>query len=318
MERSETTIELPRKASQGSYTSGRPGGPVTLARDAVYLYRSYLRPEQWVAEALEKISAQEQEIAEALGTEVAGQRMLDVGAGQRLVGMTYFGRKNDVVGIDLDVVVQGLDPAGYARMLRTNGANRVLKTLARKALLIDARGRRELRRQLGIETIPRMEVHQMDASALAFPSASFDVVYSLEVFSFVPDPAAALAETARVLRPGGVANHNFLLYTARRGGLDIRTIGYRAADIPLWAHLRPQQRHLVLESAYLNRVRLRDWQAHVDRHLPGARIRLWQEERAWLEPEARRLHELGELRDYELDELVTTDVSITWQKPPAA
>jgi SAM-dependent methyltransferase len=298
-----------------SYTSGRPGGPLALARDAVYLYRGYLGPAQWMAEALDKVRLQEREIAEALGSEVAGLRMLDVGAGQRLIGMSYFGRRNDMVGVDLDVVVQGFDLAGYARMLRANGAGRLVKTLGRKALLIDSRGRRALRRQLGLRRIPRMDVRQMDASSLAFPAESFDVVYSLEVFSFVSDAAAALAETARVLRPGGVSNHNFLLYTARRGGLDVRTLGYRAAPLPLWAHLRPQHRHLVLESAYLNRLRLPEWRALADEHLPGARIHLWQEERGQLEPEARRLWEGGELRDYDLDELVTTDVSITWRKP---
>jgi SAM-dependent methyltransferase len=298
-----------------SYTSAQPGGVLGFAREALHLYRSYSGTAPLVAEVLDRLQEQERMLAAARGSEVRGLRMLDVGAGQRLIGMAYHSRGNEVVGIDLDVVVQGLDAAGYARMLRTNGPKRVVKTLGRKAVGIDFRFRREIIRQLGLATLPRFDVRQMDATRLEFPDESFDVVYSLEVFSFVPDADRALAETARVLRPGGVANHRFLLYTARTGGLDVRMIGGRAADLPLWAHLRPEHRHEVVESAYLNRLRLPEWRALVEGRLPGARIELHQPERAELEPQARRLQERGELTDYDLDELVTTDVSVTWRKP---
>jgi SAM-dependent methyltransferase len=42
-----------------------------------------------------------------------------------------------------------------------------------------------------------------DAQALPFPDGSFDVVIMALVISFVPDPAKAVAEMARVARPGG-------------------------------------------------------------------------------------------------------------------
>ncbi len=44
---------------------------------------------------------------------------------------------------------------------------------------------------------------QADAERLPFAAASFDVVTSALVFCTIPDPAAALREVARVLRPGG-------------------------------------------------------------------------------------------------------------------
>jgi ubiquinone/menaquinone biosynthesis C-methylase UbiE len=47
------------------------------------------------------------------------------------------------------------------------------------------------------------EVVGASAQALPFPSDSFDTVVFTLVLCTVPDPAAALAETARVLRPGG-------------------------------------------------------------------------------------------------------------------
>lgn len=42
-----------------------------------------------------------------------------------------------------------------------------------------------------------------DAQRLPFPSATFDYVTSALVFCSIPDPAQALHEVARILRPGG-------------------------------------------------------------------------------------------------------------------
>jgi ubiquinone/menaquinone biosynthesis C-methylase UbiE len=50
------------------------------------------------------------------------------------------------------------------------------------------------------------------AMRLPFEDATFDAVTCLEALEFLPDDAAALAEMARVLRPGGV-----LLTTRRQG-----------------------------------------------------------------------------------------------------
>lgn len=47
------------------------------------------------------------------------------------------------------------------------------------------------------------EVVVAGAGALPFPDSSFDTVTGTLVFCEVPDPRAALAEIARVLRPGG-------------------------------------------------------------------------------------------------------------------
>ena len=48
----------------------------------------------------------------------------------------------------------------------------------------------------------RVEVREGDATRLDFPSAAFDFVTAVQVYQFVPDVEGALAEAARVLRPG--------------------------------------------------------------------------------------------------------------------
>jgi SAM-dependent methyltransferase len=49
----------------------------------------------------------------------------------------------------------------------------------------------------------RAEVRTGDAARLDFPADSFDFVTAVQVYLYVGDVAAALAEAARVLRPGG-------------------------------------------------------------------------------------------------------------------
>jgi SAM-dependent methyltransferase len=50
----------------------------------------------------------------------------------------------------------------------------------------------------------RLEFRAGDAHALDLPDASFDAVIAHTLLSHVTDPAAVLAEAARVVRPGGV------------------------------------------------------------------------------------------------------------------
>nr|WP_246522773.1 class I SAM-dependent methyltransferase [Neoroseomonas eburnea] len=65
---------------------------------------------------------------------------------------------------------------------------------------------------------PRFRFAAMDAAALALPDAAFDRVLFIDAIEHVRDPARALAETARVLRPGGTA----MITVANRDGLNQR------------------------------------------------------------------------------------------------
>ena len=267
-----------------------------------------------VALAVERLHEIERLASERLDMRLEGLKMLDVGAGQMALQMTYFSQRNEVVGIDLDVIVHGLHFPAYFEMLRRNGAKRVVKTVGRKALLIDARYQRELARQLGAH-VSRPRVARMDASNMTFEDRSFDFVYSLVVFQHLDDPATPLGEMSRVLKPGGGLYLDFLLYTGRTGSHDVRYFTGKDAALPSWAHLRPQFGGMVHPNAHLNRLRLPEWRQLLEARLPGCELVLIQPEADRLEPEARTLKDNGELADYSLDELLTSKVLVLWRKP---
>jgi arsenite methyltransferase len=54
-------------------------------------------------------------------------------------------------------------------------------------------------------SLPMAEFQHGDARKLPYPDASFDAVVAVQVYLFVPELDAALAELRRVLRPGGRA-----------------------------------------------------------------------------------------------------------------
>lgn len=106
--------------------------------------------------------------AAIVAAERIGGRVLEVGVGTGL-SLPQYGRGVRLTGIDIADAM--LDRA------------------------------RERVRALGLSNVEDIRV--MDAEALAFPDASFDVVVAQYVVTAVPDPERALDEFARVVRPGG-------------------------------------------------------------------------------------------------------------------
>jgi ubiquinone/menaquinone biosynthesis C-methylase UbiE len=106
------------------------------------------------------------------------------------------------------LLVSWAEPPADARVLDI-GAGRGAITRA----LVDARGSAgsivagdispKMVQQLAALELPGVETRFLDAQALDLPDASFDVVFAGFVLSAIPDPAPAITELARVLRPGG-------------------------------------------------------------------------------------------------------------------
>jgi phosphatidylethanolamine/phosphatidyl-N-methylethanolamine N-methyltransferase len=93
----------------------------------------------------------------------------------------------------------GLSLPDYSSSNRITGID-IAEPMLRKA--------HERVRALGLTNIDALSV--MDATKLAFPDASFDVVVAQFVITAVPDPEGTLDEFARVVRPGGeivLVNH---------------------------------------------------------------------------------------------------------------
>jgi len=100
-----------------------------------------------------------------------GDRLLDVGCGwgRTISGIKYFVPDTMTVGIDVN-------------RIRLDQARRILDDL-----------------QLG----DNVELGICDADDLGFRDGSFDVVVSVRLLQYVPDPVRTVKEFTRVLKPGG-------------------------------------------------------------------------------------------------------------------
>jgi SAM-dependent methyltransferase len=184
--------------------------------------------------------------------------VLEIGPGQFLTQARYFALKNRVTAMDYDVIAEYLNPLNVAKMLKRNGASRTAKTVLRKATGIDHIYRKTTRAQLRINKLPKLTIEHGDAQSMPFADNSFDMIQSRSVIHQLPHPEKALAEVARVLRPGGVAHLDLHLYTSYNGALDPRTMS-GSDPTYYWHHLKHPDEYV--QVATLNKWRLQNWRA---------------------------------------------------------
>ena len=295
------------------------GGARNFVSDAWRLYRVRMNGlDDSVRSAVAQKTAVGRAFYDATGEALKDRAVLVIGAGQTSREVFAFGVDNQVTAIDLDVIPHGWNPGPYVQLLRQNGPTRTAKTIGRKVLGVDRKFTRAMCRALDVERPNPANYLQMDASAMTFADASFDVVYSFSVFEHLTEPSVVLDEVIRVLRPGGLAAISLHLYSSEGGCHDLRIFAGDRASIPYWAQLRPAQKHSVIESCYMNEWRLGQWRTLFEAACPGAKSVLEPHEQPYAETIHRELAAIrrdNELLDYTDEELLTVNYRILWQKP---
>jgi hypothetical protein len=112
-----------------------------------------------------------------------------------------------------------------------------------------------------------------------------------------------------------VAYLSFHLYTSETGSLDPRVFTDDRGAVSLWPHLRPLTSVRLTPNAFVNKLRLSTWREICQAAMPGAQFVLNPSTRPGIEADAVSLQEQGELEGYSTEELVTSEVIVTWQKP---
>jgi SAM-dependent methyltransferase len=188
---------------------------------------------------------------------------------ERVYDAAYFCDAASAHGYDDYAALEASLRATFTRRLsalpRRGPDARLLDVGAAFGFAVDA-ARRAGWRSLGIEVseaavrraarVAPGRIVRGDAAALPFAAGSFDAVTLWDVLEHLPDPHAAIAEIARVLRPGG----RLALSTGDVGSLAARLSGARwhLYNLPehLFFHTRVSLRRL-LEAHGLRVERLR-------------------------------------------------------------
>ncbi len=295
-----------------SYTSNQVGA-IARYRELSRLWAFHRsQAESRVADLIALAEACNRTSKESFGLPATGRRILDVGPGEFLIQSRYFGLNNQVTAIDLDVIAETLSPRKCLEMFHYNGAQRTAKTIIRKLLGIDRLYERVLREKLGVSKLPKIEILRGDVCEMEFASGSFDMVYSRSVLHHIANPQDALSEIARVLKPHGVVFVDLHLYSSVNGSLDPR-VTFGGADFELyWAHLRSGVPFV--EGAYLNKLRLSEWQKLFADHWPGSQLKTIEVTDSRARSQAAKLLSENAIRGYSEEELLITTISVLWQK----
>jgi SAM-dependent methyltransferase len=276
--------------------------------------RSIQEIEKNTCALVEWIKTQEQLMVGVYGGPIENLRILEIGPGQGMQRARYFGLRNDILGMDLDLIKEGYTPRDYLLMWKKNGLGRVLKTMGWQALM---RGptERAWAKVLGSRNARLPEMIYGDICSSIPEENAFDMVMSWSVFEHLGDPKTAIQNIIKALKPGGAFFISIHLYTSINGHHDIRAFTGGLDQLPLWGHLRDSTRQTIRPSAYLNQWRLADWRRLFDEVAPGSQEIL----EAGDVPEKYGPTLTGglrqELSDYTAEELINVNALYLWKKP---
>jgi SAM-dependent methyltransferase len=256
----------------------------------------------------------EARMAARLERPVENLRILEIGPGQGLERARYFGIKNEVIGLDLDVIPVQKSVGDYYRMLRINGIGRLAKTLGRKVIVGKA-NQSAWSKAVGMDGMKDPQMRQGDICGYIPELGQFDLVMSWSVFEHLPDPIKALENVNRLLKPGGILYLSIHLYTANNGHHDMRAFTGLEEKLPLWGHLRASTYNQIHPSCYLNQWRLYQWREMFETFTPGYSEFLEGYDN-YDQYKSRITTEIKvELSEYSEEELFSVDAAYVWRKP---
>ena len=163
-----------------------------------------------------------------------------------------------------DILEIGAYDGGTAYALASLGANRVLATdmaayyitqtpggeVSEEAIAAKNRDLSRLRdtyaKVVSEQVASRVSFQEDDICASSVPYQSMDVVVSWEVLEHLTQPQDAFREIARILKPGGLAFHEYNPFFSLNGGHSLCTL-----DFP-WGHARLDDRDF---ERYLAKIR---------------------------------------------------------------
>jgi SAM-dependent methyltransferase len=238
--------------------------------------------------------------------------VLEVGCGQRATQVALFKADGaQVVGIDIEIPTYRMSIGTVISVLRANGMERCLKSIARH-ILFDRRFFAELSR-LYRKPLPfsGLDTRVMDVEKMSFPDSSFDIVHSAWVLEHVQDARAAVAEVNRVLKPSGIGWMALHLFPSLSGGHHLEWIDpdrSPSTRVPPWDHLRGNT-HPV--NVYLNKLSLRDYRQIFSQETAVIDEQLTSQGEGLLTPEmAETLRHKGYMRE----DLLTATATFVFRK----
>ncbi len=249
-------------------------------------------------------------VEDTFGVELTGKKILEIGCGQLYPQAHALAQKNEVHGIDLDIVLYNWSPILIAKLLLNNGIKRTLKTTIRK-FMFDGKYKSKLSERYGSSLIKNPQFYRMNGEDLKFDDDSFDFIFSVTVFEHIEDVDKCVSEIKRVLKPNGIFSIDINLFTGITGGHNLYGKHPAETHIPPWDHLRQE---LYPTNVYLNKLRLDDYKRIFRKYF--SEVQFVENESAHfkdlLTDEIRR-----ELSDYSEHELLLDLVTVQSKKTAA-
>ncbi len=250
-----------------------------------YLQRALRAPQ--LGYVMEDVAEYDELLRAHGGTDLRSARAFEIGYGARpyrSIALQSMGV--DIEGVDAERPLLRATPLEAREVWRTNGPERALKSMVRRALF-DPRERAAFRRELASHGVSvgydASRLHVSDAAEIRIPAETLDLVISEEVFQSVETASLQriVPAMARWLRPGGLALIRPNVFTGITGGVLQEWSRWSIANPPRnrrsepWEHLR---RDRFEPNSHVNRLTRADYRDLFGEHFELIEERVKQPE----------------------------------------